>query len=73
MLYPKGKEVVSYIKEKDRCYCTNGSTWDDKDVEFVVDKNVDVIQVSLNGHDEESHKNRLNGSFEKFTILQNQL
>ncbi len=68
LLYKEWREVIRYIKEKGfRCYfSTNGSLWTQQDIDFVVDVGVDQIQVSLNGHDEETHKLlRLNSEYEK--------
>jgi MoaA/NifB/PqqE/SkfB family radical SAM enzyme len=69
LLYPQWREALSYIKTKPGIkayFSSNGSLWTDEDIEFVLDVGLDHVQISIEGHDTESHKKiRLNSEFEK--------
>ncbi len=67
-LHPQWKEAVLYIKSKKLSvyFSTNGSQWSDEDIDFVINNDIDRIQVSINGIDQETHKKlRLNNEYEK--------
>lgn len=68
-LYPHWREALAYIKSKPNLrvyFSTNGSDWTDDDIEYLLDIGIDHIQVSLNGHNIETHgKVRLNKEFNK--------
>jgi len=68
LLYPNWREALTYIKSKPNLsayFSTNGSLWTDEDIDFVLDVGLDRLQVSIEGHDMESHRKiRLNKEFE---------
>lgn len=67
LMYPHWRDALKHIKSKKlRAYfSTNGSLWTDDDIEFVLDEGLDQIQISIDGHDKESHRLiRLNDEFD---------
>ncbi len=69
LLYPHWREALLHIKSKPGIkayFSSNGSLWTDEDVEFVLDIGLDHVQISIEGHDLESHRRiRLNSEYEK--------
>jgi radical SAM protein with 4Fe4S-binding SPASM domain len=70
LLYPHWREALLHIKSKPgnikAYFSSNGSLWTDEDVEFVLDAGLDHVQISIEGHDLESHRQiRLNSEYEK--------
>jgi radical SAM protein with 4Fe4S-binding SPASM domain len=69
LLYPHWREALAHIKSKPGIkayFSSNGSLWTDEDVEFVLDIGLDHVQISIEGHDLESHRRiRLNSEYEK--------
>ena len=68
LYHPHWREALAYIKEKgfNLYFSTNGSLWTDDDIRYVVDIGVDLVQVSINGYDTETHSRlRLNDEYDK--------
>lgn len=69
LLYPQWREALRHIKSKPNLkayFSSNGSLWSESDVDFVVDVGLDQLQISVEGHDLETHKRiRLNDEFAK--------
>jgi radical SAM protein with 4Fe4S-binding SPASM domain len=69
LLYPHWREALLHIKSKPGIkayFSSNGSLWTDEDVEFALDIGLDHVQISIEGHDLESHRRiRLNSEYEK--------
>lgn len=69
LLYPHWREALAYIKGKPNLrayFSSNGSLWTDSDIDFILDIGLDHLQISIEGHDLETHQRiRLNDEFTK--------
>ena len=68
LLYAHWREAIAYIKANGLrgYFSSNGSRWTQDDVDYIVDSGLDQIQISIEGHDPDSHKKiRLNNEYEK--------
>lgn len=69
LLYPHWREALAHIKSKENLigyFSSNGSLWTDEDIDYILDIGLDHLQISVEGHDAETHKRiRMNDEFEK--------